>query len=533
MHTQLALQFLAAGVSFIPVSLSCSAATPYERPKLVVGITVEGLSLDYLKLLEDNFSASGLGYVLNNSLKLTDVDFGTLLDGTAASTMLNTGAAPTVNGVGSEQIYDIAIHQTVPTLNRHSPSAADENYSPSAILSSTIADELKIDGSGSPMIYSIAPNASMAIAGAGHAGNGAYWINDTSGKWTTSTYYQDRPVFIQYRNRMQPLSAKLDTLSWTPSFNISKTPFLSEIQKEYPFRVHFPYGDPYRYKKYKSASVVNDEVCDVAVEFINNLDLGRHESTDMLSIAFNLQPYPYGTGSDAKSQTIDSYLRLDRNIEKLLNTISGTAGLENTLVYITGTPAMPLYRKDEEKWRIPSGEFSVKRATSLLNLYLIQKFGNGEWIAGYHDGYFYLNPSAIAEHHVDPIDVRKESSAFLKRMAGVAYAYSIDDIRDRRVHDNADAMARNTRVDNAGDILVIVSPGWQIVDTPLTEINNDFSSRHTYATAPAFILHPSTGQGEISREIDARSIAPTIASILRIRPPNGSSLHALRTDPKE
>lgn len=512
------------------ISAYCDNSMPNNnvRPKLVVGITIEGLSNDYIDLLKDCLSDSGFNFVIDKALTISNIDYGTPLDATACNAIIHTGAAPMINGIPSSGYFQPLTKRVVPVLNSESPSAADESYSPKRLLSSTLSDELKIESAGIGRIYSIAPDASMAIIAGGHAANSVYWINDVSGKWTTSTYYSERPVFLQYRNRMRPISSRLDTLTWTPSVQPSLYPGIPSIRKSYPFSVRFPYGYTNRYPRYKSSPVVNDEVTEVATEFIKNMGLGNNEDTDMLCVTYTLQPFPYGNSNDEKMQIMDGYIRLDKNLMTLLTAINEGPGLANTLLFIAGTPLNSTARKDDEKWRLPGGEFSVKKATSLLNLYLINKFGNGDWIIGYHNGFFYLNPSTISDHNVDAGIVRKEGADFLKRMAGVSYAYSIDEIADRKVLDNAAAHSRNIRYDAVGDINITISPGWRIKNEDNDNEELSLSQRFVQPLAPAFILYPSIEKNKIEEPVDARSIAPTIASVLKIRPPNGASLPPLQ-----
>lgn len=517
---------MALASCLVPLSGYAAEENGNTSPRLVVGITVEGLSAEYLDMLKANFSPKGLGYLFDNAVAITDVDFGTPLDGAAANALIYTGASPAINGIASAEVYDVASRRPIPSLNA-SPSAADEAFSPARILCTTLTDELKIAREGESLVHSVAPDASMAITAAGHAANSAYWINNTSGWWTTSIYFQDRPSFLQYRNRLQPPVNKLDTLSWTPLKPVALYPGLSSIQKDYPFRVFFNHGDPLRLLKYKSAPVVNDEITEVATEYIRNLDLGSHEAPDMLSVAFTLQPYPYGAGAAEKMEIIDGYYRLDNNLGRLFSAIDDTAGLDNALIFVVGTPGEQHARREDGKWRLPSGDFSVRKATSLLNLYLINKFGNGDWIAGYHNGYFHLNPSAVSENSADIKAVRREAADFLRRMSGVAHAYPVDDIIDRRYHENADAMARNTRADATGDILVDIQPGWRVVDNSSAP-DNDFSRRMASPFAPAFILWKGLAASTVENVVDARALAPTLASILRIRAPSGASLPPLR-----
>jgi hypothetical protein len=59
----------------------------------------------------------------------------------------------------------------------------DANYyaSPKRLKTSTISDELKINSNGTALVYSFASDRESAILSAGHAGDGAYWL-DHSGK---------------------------------------------------------------------------------------------------------------------------------------------------------------------------------------------------------------------------------------------------------------------------------------------------------------------------------------------------------------
>lgn len=518
-----------SGVSIPAYSQNSSVE---KAPKLVVGITVEGMSEEYIDLLRELFGDNGFNYILANAVTLTDVDYGSLLDGPSYNSIIHTGASPAVNGIPSEYIYNPTTHRAVPTLNSEAPSAADENYSPSRILASTLADEVKIHGDGLGQVHSIAASPAMAITAGGHTPNSTYWINDISGKWTTSTYYHDRPTFIQYRNRMTPVSAKLDTLTWSPTLNISNYPALSSIKKEFPFKVRFLYGDSDRYTRYKSSPVVNDEITDLAIEYIDKLDLGKHEEPDMLNIGYTLQPFPYSNDQNERAQTLDGYLRFDKNLDRLFSAIDRGPGLDRTLFFIVGTPLSSRSRKEDERWRIPTGEFSTKKAISLLNLYLINKYGNGDWITGYNNGYFYLNPNAASTHGADLADVRTDAVSFLRRMSGIAYAYSIDDIIDGKVNEDI-IKPRNVRIDAVGDIFISVLPGWEVTEeNPVIPAGNQIY-RLGSATAPAYILYPKLEKNTVSSVVDARAIAPTIASIMRIRPPNGATLSPIRLKRKE
>ena len=278
--------------------------------------------------------------------------------------------------------------------------------------------------------------------------------------------------------------------------------------------------------------MVNREVTSLAGEYIKSMNLGKGENFDMLSLAYTLSPYLYGKENDSRMELMDSYLRLDNELAALFKAIDTAGpGMNNTLLFLAGTPASTTTRREEEKWAIQSGEFSPRRAIALLNMYLIPLLGNGEWITGYHDNKFYLNHELIKERDLSLKDVRKSAADFLNRMAGVAEAFSIDDIIDGRATETIAIPRRNVNIETAGDVYVSLIPGWEVVDdgTPMPKTPTyPMAQRFVAPIAPGFILAPDVAPTTITTPVDARVIAPTITSILRIRSPNASLLPPLR-----
>ncbi len=520
---------LAAAFILTMAAPAAHSEDPAARPVLVVGVTVEGLSADYLELLQGKFGPDGLNRLLKDAVTITDLDFGTPLDGAAAATVIYTGAAPTVNGIAAGSFYNRDLKRSYSAFLTDPAADIPANYSPQRIIATTIADELRIDGGGMGEVHSIAPDAALAIAGAGHAANTAHWISDTDGRWVTSAAYPDSPPLIQNYNRTHSVATVLDTLAWAPVISVSEYPDIPSFRRAYPFTIRFGRGEAARYAMFKSAPVVNQVVTDLAIEYMRSLDPGKHEAPDMISLAYTVRPYPYGRDNDYKLETMDGYLRLDRDIARLMKAIDENGpGMDRTLFFVAGTPPTSRTRRDDEKWQLPGGEFHVKRAISLLNLYLIQKFGNGEWITGYHNGYFYINPTLVANLEIDPVVVRKETAAFLRRMSGVAYAYTIDEVTSRDIHDNSEAVCRNTRLDSSGDVLVTVAPGWQIIEENQTSTPVPLVERMASSTSPAFIMAPGVAPQKITVPVDARVLAPTVTGLMRIRAPSGASIAPLR-----
>lgn len=517
------------------VSMTLPAGTPSPQPRLLVGIMVEGLERDYLDLLRESFGSGGFNRLLRDGVVISDADYGTNLDNVAATAVVMTGASPVVSGIPASAYYDPSKMKVVEVLDdpQVMGNFTTETYSPAALRVSTVSDEARIAGGGVTQAYSIAPDARVAILMAGHAGNGGVWINDNTGAWASSTYYTELPAGVATANRLMPLSSRLDTMSWVPSAKAEAYPNLPDHLTHYPFRYVFPRGKDNRYAMFKDSPLVNREVTSLASDFIGGMKLGTHDGVDVLNVAYTLTSFDYSKNPDNRFEMMDAYIKLDRNLEQLFAAIDRNVGVGNSVVYLAATPQAPRAKRDDPRWRIPTGEFSTRKAGSLLNMYLMAVYGTGEWVSAFHNNQFYLNNKLIKERSLDARTVRTDAAGFLARMTGVEGVYTIDDVIVGRLGDRNDAIRRNTDVAIAGDLFINILPGWELVDDYATvgpDRHTGQVNRVTATTGPVFILAPNVPARVIDTPVDARVIAPTVARLLRIRSPNGASLPALPLD---
>lgn len=521
-------------VSIVSMGLPTTAAASATgiRPQLFLNVLIEGLDAAQLDLLRDYLGDKGFNRLYRDGVIMT-ADYGTPLDQTAAAATLMTGAAPSVNGVSGALHYDRTARRMEPVFydaNMMGNFTAD-TYSPSALKVSTLSDEARIAGGGVTHVYAVAPDASTALALGGHSGNCALWIDDQTGNWATTTYYTEVPTVLSSRNRLSPLASRIDTITWTPLRHPYSYPDLPEHLGRYSFKYTFNHGNQNRFADFKTApALVNAEVTSMAIDIINQLKLGHHDGVDVLSVAYTLAPYQMSKNADSRFELIDSYYRLDEDIAKLLAAAERQTGVGNSVVLITGTPLPSRTRRDDSRWLIPYGEFSTRKAMSLLNVYLIALHGSGEWVSSYADGWLFLNDKLIEERHADAALIRAEAAEFLERMSGVKSVYTSDDVRLGLAGNNGEALRRNIHHSERGDLLINVLPGWQLIDDsnglqPPAEFQHVY--REVPPTAPVILMAPNLNPRTISTPLDVRMVAPTLCRLLRIRSPNAASLPAL------
>ncbi len=502
------------------VTITTVAQTAPARPKLVVGIVVDQLRTDYLEYLRSQFGAKGLNRLIKGGTYLRDVDFHIRPDAASGTAMIFTGAYPSLNGIAAATAYDPATRRMQPALfdEQAIGNFTSETLSPRPLLLSTISDEIALTGIGKGEVYSVATDPLTAILMTGHAGKGAYWINSESGKWSSSTYYKDIPNVVSKRNYSSPLSTAIDTITWQPS----RLTTADDKKKGFQFKYTFSHTDRDAYRRFLLTPRANDEVTDLAVDILGSLRLGSRSTIDMLNVGYTVAPYPYASNtSDYRLELEDAYIRLDSQIERLLDAVDRAVGLDNALIFLSSTGYYNEPERDNSKSPVPGGDFSTRRAASLLNAYLSAKFGTGDYVADLTSSALYLNHAVIERQKADIDKVALESRDFLCRMSGVADAATFRQILDGDGI-GADELRLSLSPTSTADVILRFQPGWSVTDDLRYPVQ-----KHTVnlaiAPAPAIIFGPGVAVKEISTPVDATVLAPTVAGILRIRSPNGAS----------
>lgn len=506
------------------ISINISTAADPQRPKLIVGIVVDQLRTDYIEYLRPMFGTSGFNTLLDKGIYIPDVDFRCdIKDPVAATSIIYTGNYPPVSGIPNSEIYSDAERIIIPVLSDKNSLgiSTSETLSPSNILLSTLSDEVAIDGDGFTSVYSISANPQQAIIMSGHAGSGAFWINDHDGKWSSTAYYRNYPDFINNRNRRNPLIARIDTMQWRPSRKIEEYPGVPAQKRYYPFRYTFPLSDRDLFRKFKASALSNAEVTDVAIDAIRNLSLGkRADGIDMLSIGYTAAPFKYVGDGDYRVELEDTYLRLDTQLDRLLKSIDKEIGLDNTFIFLSSTGYYDDAVVIDPKFRIPSGEVSLKRVESLLNSYLSAKYGNADYVVAILDDCIHIDRKKLSEKNLDPASVMSDARDFLVRMSGITGVLTLQEILADR---SESGIRKSNSIDpkKTGDLFLTFSPGWNVIDD-LHYPSGVTPVRSSAVTTPFIMMGPGLNPTTVTDRVDAVAIAPTIASSLHIRSPNGA-----------
>jgi predicted AlkP superfamily pyrophosphatase or phosphodiesterase len=168
--------------------------TSAPNPKLVVGIVVDQMRWDYIYRFQNRYSTNGFKRMLNEGYSCENAYIDYLPTVTAIGhTTVYTGSVPAIHGTTGNDFIIQASGQSVYCTADSTAATVGSNtkagkMSPRNLLASTITDELRLATNFRSKVIGIALKDRGAILPAGHEANAAYWFDDLSGNWITSSY---------------------------------------------------------------------------------------------------------------------------------------------------------------------------------------------------------------------------------------------------------------------------------------------------------------------------------------------------------
>ena len=511
-------KWLASLIAILAVN-GAHAQQTADPPKLVISIVVDQLRGDYLQFFSSTFGEKGFKRLMNEGLVYYNMDFGFPNVGPAASiATIYTGTYPYYHGIVADKNYDwetlrevSAVHDDVYIGNY-----TTERYSPLALLCSTIGDELKITSGGKSDVFAIAPDPEEALLSAGRYADAAFWLDNSNGKWATTTYYKNIPWYVDRYNTSFAIGNSSDK-QWTPALlSYNGFPY---TQNTAPFRYSISRGDFDRFLRIKQTPFINTEITNLAANFFEYEDFGKRTSPDLLALTYYAGNYKYSDRYDDFGWEIqDIYYRLDKEIETLLDLADKKVGLKNVVVILSSDGYYDSAAKLPAGFQ-PAGEFFPARCTALLNMYLMAIYGSGNWVQGYYNEQIYLNKKLIESQNVKWEEILQKAAGFVARFSGVQ---DVTTAEQWFVNDTGRSAGfrRGMNKKLSGDIFIELQPGWSVVND--NQSNKTDYTRNAAIQSPLFIFGGNIRKDHVYRTIQATEIAPTVAYILRIRSPNAA-----------
>ncbi|MBE7177139.1 MAG: alkaline phosphatase family protein [Mucilaginibacter polytrichastri] len=519
------------------------------RPKLVVGIVVDQMRWDYLYRFYDRYKDGGFKRLLGEGFTCDNTLVPYVPTVTAAGhTCVYTGSVPAIHGIaGNDWVIQAKGQEMYCTEDKSvktigSTSDAGE-MSPKNLLASTVTDELKLATNFQSKVIGIAIKDRGGILPAGHAANAAYWFDDLTGNWITSTFYmKDLPDWLKKFNN-QKLADKYLNQKWETLYPIN-TYTLSAPDDS-------PYEGKYRgmdkatlpvdlakvrgkdFGQVRATPFGNTMTLEMAKAALKNENMGKGKFTDFLTISFSSTDYIGHQFGPNSVEVEDTYLRLDQDFADLFKTLDGQVGAGNYTVFLTADHAVahnPQFLIDH---KIPAGYWPSKELMAELNKQLAAKYKVENLVLSQTNYQLNLNNAGIAQNKLDEEAIIADCIAFLQKQNGVAFAVESKKAAESNLPDPIKKMVVNGyNSRNSGAVWIIFEPGWYTGSPGAT--GSTHSAWQPYdAHIPFVLMGWGIKQGSLKRETYMTDIAPTIAALLHIQQPNGNVGHVVTEALKE
>lgn len=491
-------------------------------PKLVVNILIDQLRSDYLEAFAPLYGTDGLQMLLNEGRVYTQAEYPLAQpDRASAAATLSTGTTATDHGIVAWKWLNRETLRPMLCVQDYNMKGLNttSQFSPGWMNVSTIGDELKVATRGKAQVISIAAEADVAILTAGHAADQAVWMDDQTGLWASTSYYGKMPHWADHRNRYQNIEVLLQTKTWEPlNAQVGNFSYFLTGDNRKPFSHKFKGSD--RFTSFKTSALINEEIASATATALQATTLGNDATPDYLAVTLYAGTHQHRPASERALELQDTYARLDRAVADIIRATEQKVGRGNALFAITSTGYAEEETADLTPYRIPTGTFDMRRTTSLLGMYLVAVYGQGNYIDATYGTQIYFNHRILEERQINPSEFQDRVQDFLLQLSGVKDVYTAHRLLQGAWTPGISRIRAGFNQQRSGDVTIQVMPGWRTINT---DGNDTRLARESFIAFPIILYGTGVYREVINTPVTVDCLAPTLSKALRIRAPNACS----------
>jgi predicted AlkP superfamily pyrophosphatase or phosphodiesterase len=504
-------------------------------PKLIVGIVVDQMRWDYLHRYQNRYAPGGFLRLLGEGYACENTLISHLPSFTAVGhSTIYTGSVPAIHGITGNDWTDQASGKPQyctgdSTVESVGTPTAMGKMSPHNLLTTTITDELRISSNYQSKVVGISLKDRASILPAGHDPTGAFWMDDSTGNFVTSTWYmKELPEWVQRFNQLkQP--EKLVAGGWNTLYPIASytqstaddVPWeglgSGETAPVFPHDIARFYRQ--RHESIRSTPFGNTLTLDFARAAVEGYSLGQGKATDFLAINCASTDYvghEYGPNS---IEVEDTYLRLDKDLASFFGYLDKKIGKGNYLVFLTADHGGSHSINYMKAHHFPADFLQTATIKTGLDNLLYKKYGVAGLVLSSMNYYINFNLRSISFNHLSLDSIKNDAIGFLQQQPGIQFAADPSNMNATPVPEPIRQMIINGyNRKRCGDITFIPEPGWFSGGARGTT-HGTWNMQDIHI--PLLFMGWGIKHGASYRTIHMTDIAPTLAALLRIQMPNG------------
>lgn len=529
---------------------TAKAAPQHGRPRLVVTMMVDQMTWDYLYRYQARFSEGGFKRLLTQGFNCENTRINYIPSVTAIGhSSVHTGSVPAIHGIAGNDFEKdgkpIYCTEDTSVSTVGAPNGKSGQMSPRNLLTTTIADELRIATNFRSKTIGVAIKDRASILPAGHTTNGAYWLDDKTGHFITSTYYmQDLPQWVKDFNARGRV-AELLMQGWAPLYPLStyKESTADDVRYEQPWGKNgehpatLPLNTAELMKEHglgiiRTTPMGATLTFEMAKAAIEGEKLGsRPDETDFLAMSHSSTDYighRYGTFA---VETEDAYLRLDKDLADFFAYLDKQYGRDGYLFVLTADHAAGHNLTFERDHKIPGAALrldialgiadSTARAFTGKDVKLIRRISNYQ---------VFFENERIDSLGIDRLPLlRKVAEVLRAKLPGAAFVVPAEEVEMATIPEVIKTrIIHGYRKGRSGDIFIVADPGWYNKwngHLPQGTTHGVWSPYDTHI--PLIFMGHGIRPGHLYRETYITDIAATLATLLKTQYPSGCIGHPI------
>ena len=527
----------------LSLAISCKVKEENKEvksiPKLVVGIVVDQMRYDYLTRFYNKYGDGGFKRMIDEGFNCKNNHFNYIPAYTGPGhASVYTGTTPKYHGIISNGWYDKDIKKDVYCAGDTSVRSVGTNdqsgqMSPHRLKTTTLADENRLFTQMRGKTIGISIKDRGAILPAGHSANAAYWFQGKDeGNWISSTYYMDDlPQWVKDFNAEHSVSKYLrewntlyDIETYTESgndLNDFEGGFRGKETATFPYQLDVLKDSNGGYDLLKATAYGNSLTTDFTIAALKGEGLGKDTITDVLAVSFSSPDY-VGHNFGVNSKEIeDTYIRLDKDLERFFVVLDEQVGKNNYTVFLTADHAavnVPAYLQSV---KIPAGYLDNAKTRIKFNAFMEQTFKAPDLVENVSNNQIFLNRDKVKAMGLKLEDIQEAIVNELIAYDHVDKVYSATTLSTTEFVTGIEALLqKGYNQKRSGDVLVVTDPGY--ISYPKT--GSTHGSGFSYDThVPLLFFGKGIIHGETIKKTEITDIAPTISSLLGISFPNATT----------